>query len=184
MATNKKKKFISLKEKIDVVKEFSSGRPVADIAQQFGIGKTQAYRILRNKDELQNTKTPLYCKVLTTKGKYPEIDTAIFDWFCSIRSFSGSRRPLPVSKSIIQARAVHEATKRGIASFNASDGWLWRWCWRFGIANSVRLHGEAAQVDLKVAEERMEELRRQIVVKGYKHSNIFNMDETGLFYQL
>ena len=48
MATNKKKKFINLKVKIEVVKEFRSGRPVADIAQHFGIGKTQVYRILKN----------------------------------------------------------------------------------------------------------------------------------------
>ena len=88
-----------------------------------------------------------------------------------------------MSKSTIQVRAAYEATKRGITSFKASDGWLWRWHWRFNIANSVRLHGEAAQVDLKIAEEQMEELRSQIVAKGYKHSNIFNMDETGLFYK-
>ena len=35
MATNKKKKIINLKEKIEVVKEFRSGRPVADIAQHY-----------------------------------------------------------------------------------------------------------------------------------------------------
>ena len=39
-STNKRKKFINLKEKIEVVKQFRSGRPVADIAQHFGIGKT------------------------------------------------------------------------------------------------------------------------------------------------
>ena len=55
------------------------------------------YRIFKNKHELENLekiKTPLYCKVLTPKGKYTEIDKAVFDWFFSIRSFSGPRRPL------------------------------------------------------------------------------------------
>ena len=44
--------FLDMKEKMEVVKEFKGGRPVADIAQHFGIGQTQAYRILKNKDEM------------------------------------------------------------------------------------------------------------------------------------
>ena len=36
-------------------------------------------------------------------------------------------------------------------------------------------------MDLKIAEEQTVEFRSQNITKGYKHSNIINMDETGFF---
>ena len=45
----------------------------------------------------------------------------------------------------------------------------------------MRLVGEAGEVNVNEAEEEMEALRHGI--RGYKPSNIFNMDETALFYK-
>ena len=53
----------------------------------------------------------------------------------------------------------------------------------FDIGKSVRLHGEAGDVNPEEAEKKIDELRNKIATMGYKASNIFNMDEMGLFYQ-
>ena len=52
--------------------------------------------------------------------------------------------------------------------------------WRFSVTKSVRLHGEAGEVDLVAAEQNMQKLRLEL--NGYHPSNIFNMDEAGLFF--
>ena len=46
---------------------------------------------------------------------------------------------------------------------------------------SVRLHGDAGEVNLQAAELEMDKFRSSIGLMGYKPENIFNMDETGLY---
>ncbi|KAL5497334.1 hypothetical protein EMCRGX_G013794 [Ephydatia muelleri] len=78
---------------------------------------------------------------------------------------------------------MHEAKLRKIDNFKASDGWFGRWRWRYNIAGSVRLQGEAASVNLEESEAQMKVLRDSISSRGYSASNVFNMDETALFYK-
>ena len=126
-----------------------------DVAQQFGIGITQVYKIYKAKDELLKSieSVPQDSKIRKTKEKHPVIDAAVFDWFYSLRTLRGARKPLPVSRSLIQARALYEAKQRGITEFKASDGWFGCWRWQYNVGKSVRLHGEAADVNIEEAEQ-------------------------------
>ena len=47
----------------------------------------------------------------------------------------------------------------------------------------MRLHVESGDIDLPSAEKQMNEFRSSVQIMGYKVENIFNMDETGLFFQ-
>ena len=117
------------------------------------------------------------------KPKYKEVDEAVYLWVCMLRSLRNDRRYLPLSRGIIKTRALYEAKRLGISNFKASDGWFWRWRWRYNILNSVRLHGEAGDVDLVEADKKIEVLKSDLAANGYKASNVFNMDETGVFYR-
>ena len=75
------------------------------------------------------------------------------------------------------------AEQMGLVDFKSSDGWFRGWKWRHEIRNSVRLHGEAGDVDLADAEVTMAELRKTLTEGGYDPEEIFNMDESGLFYR-
>ena len=68
---------------------------------------------------------------------------------------------MPVSHSHIKARALYEAKKQNVTNFKTSDGWFWRWQWRYNIPNSILLHTEADDVDLEAA-DKIEELRTGI----------------------
>ena len=122
-------------------------------------------------------------KIIVQKAYYPEIDNAVFEWFKNVRNPLGRCKPLPVSRSIIQARAKQEATKRDIAKFKASDGWFSRWRNRFNVGQSVNLHSEAGDVDLEQAKKQMEVLRKELLEKKYDLDKIFNMDEGPLFFR-
>jgi len=62
-----------------------------------------------------------------------------------------------------------------------SEGWLSRFKARNGL-KEVKRHGEAASATSETVEK--EQLRLQELIKklGYKLRDIFNADETGLFY--
>ena len=65
-----------------------------------------------------------------------------------------------------------------------SNGWLSRFKGRFGL-KQLKRHGEAASVEQDTVED--ERKRVQAVIKefmglGYTLRDVFNMDETGLFY--
>lgn len=75
------------------------------------------------------------------------------------------------------------AKSKNNSNFKASNGWFWQWWWRYNIGKSIRLHGEASEVNLVEAEEKKQLMRDAILAGGFHINNIFNMDETGLFYQ-
>jgi hypothetical protein len=54
-------------------------------------------------------------------SKYPQVDKMVFDWFVDVRHPLGKRKPLPLSRGIIQARAKRVASELGFADFNAPN---------------------------------------------------------------
>jgi Tc5 transposase DNA-binding domain len=64
---------------------------------------------------------------------------------------------------------------------NLSNGWLARYKGRNGL-KELKRHGEAASADSETVERERERIQELIKKCGYKLQDIFNMDETGLFY--
>ncbi|XP_066977814.1 tigger transposable element-derived protein 1-like [Macrobrachium rosenbergii] len=67
--------------------------------------------------------------------------------------------------------------------FTTSKGWFAKFQKRFGL-KSVSLHGKAASADTVAAETYANETFKNIIAEGgYKPEQVFNMDETGLFWK-
>jgi hypothetical protein len=62
-----------------------------------------------------------------------------------------------------------------------SDGWLGKFKTRNGLREFKR-HGDAASSDAETIEAERKHIQELIKEYGYKLQDIFNMDETGLFY--
>ena len=75
--------------------------------------------------------------------------------------------------------AVHAVS----STFNASKGWFEKFQKRFGLKN-VSLHGEVASADTAGAEEYVSNKFKAIIEEGgYRPEQVFNMDETALFWR-
>eukprot|EP00731_Ephydatia_muelleri_P034635 Em0069g10a len=187
MEKNKKaRKCRSVLERLKLVDEIKQDKQVKEVAREFGVSKAQAYKVFKSKDNLKKLVhtglVPLELKIVLNKAKHKEIDEAVFGWFCSLRTFNGTRKPfIPVSRELIRAKAICEAKKRGVAGFVASNGWISRWRWRHRVSRCTRLLGEAGEVDINKADEEVEILRSSL--STYNTNNVFNMDELGLFYR-
>ena len=66
-------------------------------------------------------------------------------------------------------------------TFQFSNGWLNRFKARYGIKERVR-HEESGSVNLEILEQSLPAIRE--VLDQYEWKDIYNMDETGLFYRL
>ena len=106
---------------------------------------------------------------------YMELNEALFKWFCDARS-----RNLPVTGSLLQEKALLISSEMGHDNFSASNGWLESWRNRYNVSWSS-LCGESASVDQETLADW--KLRLPDITRGYGPEDIFNADETGLFYR-
>jgi hypothetical protein len=92
-------------------------------------------------------------------------------------------RKVCLSDGLIQQQALRLATMMGIpaASFRASNGWLYNFKKRHAF-KQFRIHGESGDAQMMGIEEQIRVLR--VKMATYDHDDIYNMDETGLFYNL
>ena len=67
--------------------------------------------------------------------------------------------------------------------FTASSGWLWHFCNRHGI-RGLRLEGEKLSADTEASEPFKKELQDVMEREGFTLKQIYNCDETGLYYKM
>ena len=111
--------------------------------------------------------------------EHPEVDEMLELWVAK-----AMRDRVPLSGEIIRQKWVRFADLVGIPQdeqLGLSDGWLASFKKRCGLKEFKR-HGEAGSVDPVEVEHERERIRYLIVKYKYQLKDIFNMDETGLFW--
>lgn len=179
MSQLKKKRLLTLKEKIDVIEAHSKQKlGVRLLGKKFQIGKTQAANIIKNKEELLqkwNANVNVNQKRSFFKTEGFNIDKLIYEWFVKARS-----KNIPLSGPIIRSKAKEVAEQLNYQNFNASSGWLERFKRRHNISFKT-VSGESGSVNPAVVENFNSKLPS--LLRGYNPRDIFNADETGLFYR-
>ena len=118
-------------------------------------------------------------KSIVSKAKFEELETACYLMFSQQRS-NGA----PVSGPLLKEKAIQlfhsiypESTN---VSFVASSGWLCKFIARHGI-RGISLQGEVLSADTSPFKS---ELLNKIELEGYSLDQVFNADETGLWWKL
>lgn len=174
-----KRKRLSLKEKVDVINFCEQEKLSArQAAIKLELGKTLVSNILRDKDSilLEYEKNG----DVDSKRKFPKtessvIDEVVYTWFCQLRA-----KNMPVSGPLIQEKALQVAKIENFENFSASNGWLEKFRIRHGITFKS-ICGESKSVDTSVVKDWTEKLEG--ICEGYADVNIWNLDETGLFFK-
>ena len=176
MAT-KKRRELTLKDKIDLIKK-SDGKSSRQLAEIYGVGRTQVQNILKRKRELteqyeENANDGRKRQCVSTGND--KLNDVMWQWFNKMRA-----QLIPVSGPMIQEKALAIAKELGLPEFKASNGWLRSFKDRHNIAGA-RVCGESGSVDSTTVADWQEKLPS--IIDGYSPSDIFNMDETGVFYR-
>jgi hypothetical protein len=110
-------------------------------------------------------------------SKYNELEEILKTWFQSSRAAG-----IPISGVLLKEKALHAAARLGIEDFKASNGWIDRFKNRYNIVYKT-ICGESAGVNLEtVSHWKCTTLSNH--VDGYALKDIFNVDETGLFFNV
>lgn len=111
--------------------------------------------------------------------QHPQV-TEMLDLWVSKAMRSG----IVVTGEVLRQKWIAFANLVGVPKedhLKLSEGWLRKFKLRLGLKEYKR-HGEAASSDAKTIEDERKRIQELIDRYGYKLRDIFNMDETGLFY--
>lgn len=144
------------------------------MAKRFKIPPSTLTSILHRKDFIAATPSNSV-KKRQKAGGFPELEKALVTWFSQCR-----QQNVPVSGILMKEKAKIYAEKLGIRDFRASDGWFDRFKKRNNITFR-KICGESASVDNNVCIEWKQKLSE--IIREYEFKNVFNADETGLFYK-
>lgn len=179
--TGKKQKSYSLEFKMKVLREVEERKNEKNsktaIAKKHGIPNSTLSTFLKN----ENKTAAEFAKAHDTSRKrarepgFPELDEAVLNWFTDARSNN-----IKIDGLMITAKAENFAKKLGIPEFKASDGWLSNWKKRNEVTFKTEC-GESGSVDVESAAQWM--LSLDPLLREYENRNIFNADETGLFFK-
>ncbi|GBM30317.1 Tigger transposable element-derived protein 4 [Araneus ventricosus] len=173
---SKKQVILTLEQCIEMIESHEKGNSERKLVDIFGCQKTQINKILKDKitihKEWENFKFQGVKRI--RMEKFPEINKALIEWFKSARA-----KNIPISGSLMKQKAMEIVDALGTKDFYANNGWLDK----FRVQNNVvfrALCGEVADVDEKLCEEWT--TRLPLLLARYADKDIFNMDETELFF--
>lgn len=176
MASNKRK-CLPFDTKLQLIEEVEKGtKSKAEICREHGIAQSSLSTILKDKDKIraainQGTRQLKKQRMST----FPDVDKALLIWFKQART-----KDVPISGPILIEKGEQLAQELGYMDCKLSGGWLDRFKIRHGIVFKT-MSGEAASakdIDSSAWEETL-----QSILTDYSPRDIFNADETGLFYK-
>ncbi|NXE18629.1 TIGD4 protein, partial [Ardeotis kori] len=176
----RRKKSISIEEKMDIISAVESGKKKADIAAKYGIKKNSLSSIMKNKEKVLEAFESLRFdpkrKRLRT-AFYTDLEEALIKWYRIAQCLN-----LPVNGSMLRLKANDFAQKLGHSDFKCSNGWLDRFKSRYGLV--FRAQPVEAAATTTVAAPTLWYQNVLPYLSDYQPRNIFYIQETGLLYQM
>ena len=191
----RKKESLTLELKKEIIAKHERGVRVSEIAKQYGRSMSTISTVLKQKDAIKAVKSSKGTTILS-KRRSPtieEMERLLLIWIKDKEIAGDTITEVVICEKACAIYADLKATDNGddagesstdptIQEFKASHGWFEKFKKRTGIHSVVR-HGEAASSDTKAAEEFVKSFKTILHQEGYVAQQVFNCDETGLFWK-
>ena len=180
-ASQRKSVVFNLSDRVKVLEYYDAtpGTTQVSVADKFGVGRTQIAKILKDRDVIMKAYgegTKSSTKYMQPRRElYPELNAKVWDFYLEARS-----KHIPVTGVMLKHEALIRGEELGLENFTASNGWLESFASRYQL-NMSKLHGESAEVDEQICDQWKSQL--PTICKDYKLENIYNVDETGIFFR-
>ncbi|NXK16103.1 TIGD4 protein, partial [Arenaria interpres] len=177
----RRKKSISIEEKIDIISAVESGKKKADIAAKYGIKKNSLSSIMKNKEKVLEAFESLRFdpkrKRLRT-AFYTDLEEALVKWYRMAQCLN-----VPVNGPMLRLKANDFAQKLGHSDFKCSNGWLDRFKSRYGLVFRAQPVEAAATATVDAPTPWYQNVL-PYYLNDYQPKNMFFIQETGLLYQM
>ena len=175
-----KRNSLSLSEKLKILRDVEvEKKKKSDVAVQYNIPQSTLSTILKNSEKIhqQVLHAGESSRKRARESSHSDVDIALLQWFKQARSAS-----LPVNGPLLAEKAIRLAAELGFEDFTGSSGWIERWKARHGI--KIRnICGEAATTNHEMVTNWQTHTMPNLIT-AYASRDIFNADETGLFWRL
>lgn len=175
---NRKVTGLSVNQKLQVLDELGKGINRKTLAERFDCNLTTIMRISQQEEKYRKIALANgnVNRKRFRKGIHDNVDRAVSTWFCEMRTRNGI-----VTGPMVLEQAKKFALMLKVKDFEPSNGWLHRWKKKENI-NFQKIHGEKNSADQASASEWIKNQLPELMT-NYEPSNIFNADESGLFYK-
>jgi len=172
-----KRNSLTLKDKVAIIRQLGTQGKQSEIVAERGLSKSVVSRIWRDKENILEaySNLPRSTKKIR-KSNFREIESHLLLWFADIRM-----RNLPISCEMLLEQANIIGKNLGLSDFNCSSSWVNRFRKRHSIVVGT-VSGEALSVNVNTVQDWLGNQWPKIR-EGYSNKDIFNADETGLFYK-
>lgn len=170
----------TLEDKYLAIMEVEKGqKSKTEIAKMFNIPKNTLSGWIKKSESIKEGYEKFGPKrKLMRSGNFEELESVLLKWFVTMRD-----RDVAISGPLLLEKANQFAEQLEIHEFKQSNGWLDRFKERHGISFK-KICGESKSVDSESNDMLDWEHKLDILLKSYDPKDIFNADETGLFYRL
>ena len=182
-----KVKRLNESQRLEVISKLNQPNPPSkrSIARQYEVSETAIRKIWLNRENIRKRSALMSeetkkKKLRASVGRFTELEDKLYLWIDSMRRAS---LPVPPSLAILKAKKIAEELLIPQDAFKASWQWFSRFRERRGLQR-ILLHGEGAEVDRENPDllEALDKL--YAIISKYNPENVYNMDETGLFFRL
>ncbi|KFD64458.1 hypothetical protein M514_23305 [Trichuris suis] len=187
---------MTIQQKVELLDMVREKKNFAAVARHYGINESTVRYIQKNEAQIRSSASLSFREAAKNgsrvRNKYiVRMESALALWVKDCM-----KKCIPLDGNIIRekARSLYKQfstnegaepqpeTSRHIKDFTASRGWFDRFRKRFNLG-SVSLYGQAASADTAAAEKYPDTLMAIIQEKKNEPEQVFNMDETGLFWK-
>ncbi|XP_017754456.1 PREDICTED: tigger transposable element-derived protein 1-like [Eufriesea mexicana] len=187
-----KRKFISLVDKIEILNRLKNGEKISSVAKSLNLNESTVRTLKKNEEKIRKTIAngcPSGAKRVTRTRhvNMVKMERALMIWLEDCIS-----KKVPVCGNLIKQKALkiyehfkgvdHRSSERHSHRFTASTGWLQKLKKRYSL-HDIKFQGERAEADAEAVKKFRMELPRIIDEGGYAPDQIFNADETTLYWK-
>lgn len=176
---NKRRSLTTAQKKEICLKKISTpSLKQIDLSKEYNVSEGMISDILKAKDRWLAIDLDSYQASLRRERKLPfiTIEEALALWV-----ENALQAGLNISDDILSIKALEFAHLCNEDKFKGSNGWIENFKKRHNLKH-YNMHGEAASAPLQDLDAMRENLRQTL--KNYSPDDIFNCDETGLFWKM
>ena len=168
----------TLEEKYAAIIEVEKGQKTkTEIAKMFNIPKNTLTGWVKKADTIKEGYAKFGPKRRVMRiGQFDDQETALLKWFSAMRDSN-----IPLFGPLLLQKAKDFAQQLRITTFKQSTGWIDRFKERITYK---AVCGKAKSVDTRSTEMTDWTGRLSNILRAYSTSDIYNADETGLFFKL
>lgn len=188
--TKKERKSLTIETKIKILNSLAGGISRTDVCKKYNLKYTTLKSIISKENTIRSSFSNGSDKINATScyvrdNLVVKMDKALLLWIAD-----NNRKKIPLNGEVIKQKALglysllrrDQQSSSQMKQFQASNGWLQKFVKRNSIKN-VKMKGECASADEEAASLYPVEFAKIVEQGGYSPHQVFNADESGLFWK-